>query len=201
MGVLPFVWSLPLLSSVQFPFRLLPVAELALVTAAMLAPAGRASWPVLAVLFLVMARFITSAQPETAPFGDGVIRAVHPDVPENLPPGERPYSWPSKWALQVAAAHRQPQFNGKVTIEPVFYFPAWEVRCRGQLARTFPDPKTQLLAYEGRGCSRKLVRTTPERVGALVSVTTLIALISRWLSPWLLARRRSRRRENLPRNT
>ena len=33
VGVLPFIWSVPLLRSVQFPFRLLPVAELAFVTA------------------------------------------------------------------------------------------------------------------------------------------------------------------------
>ena len=191
VGVLPFIWSVPLLRSVQFPFRLLPVAELAFVTAFALAPKGRAPWIVAWAMLLVMARLITVAQPESPPFGDSVIRAVHPDVPENLPPGKRPYSWPSKWALEVAAEHRQPQFGGRVTIDPVFYFPAWEVRCGGRLVRPFPDAKTQLLAYEGRGCSRTLVRTAPERIGAFVSLAALILLISLSLSPWSLARRRS----------
>ena len=201
VGVLPFIWSVPLLRSVQFPFRLLPVAELAFVTAFALAPKGRAPWIVAWAMLLVMARLITVAQPESPPFGDSVIRAVHPDVPENLPPGKRPYSWPSKWALEVAAEHRQPQFGGRVTIDPVFYFPAWEVRCGGRLVRPFPDAKTQLLAYEGRGCSRTLVRTAPERIGAFVSLAALILLISLSLSPWSLARRRSPPRESRPRST
>jgi hypothetical protein len=197
----PLLWSLPLLRSVQFPFRLLPVAELAFVTAAMLAPKSRVPWLMIWVAFLLMAGFIIAAKPESANFGDRVISKVHPDVPENLPPGKRPYSWPSKWALDVAAAHRQPQFDGKTAIEPVFYFPAWQVRCGGRLVQTFPDPSTQLLSHEGSGCSRKLVPTTPERVGALISLAALILLVSLSLSPSLFAQRRSRRRESRLRNT
>ena len=201
VGAIPLLWSLPVLRWVQFPFRLLPVAELTLVTALMLAPKQRVPWLILWTSFLLMAAFIVAAKPESATFGDSVMRQYHPDVPENLPPGKRPYSWPSRWALKVALAHRQPQFHGGVTIEPVFYFPAWEVRCAGRQVPTFPNSQTQLLSHEGRGCSRSLVRTGAEKIGALISSLALLLLLSLWSSPSIPARRRSHRRESRLRST
>jgi 6-pyruvoyl-tetrahydropterin synthase related domain len=174
VGTVPVLWSLPGLSLVQFPFRLLPVAELAFVTALTLTTKDRAQWLVAWVAFLLMAGFIIAAQPETANFGDRVMRQFHPDVPENLPPGHRPYSWPSKWALEVASTHRQRQFDGKITVEPVFYFPAWQVHCAGVAVPTFATQDQQLLAYQGRGCSRRLVPTTAERIGELISLLALL---------------------------
>jgi hypothetical protein len=129
------------------------------------------------------------------------MRQYHPDVPENLPPGKRPYSWPSEWALELSAKHRQPQFDGSVTVEPVFYFPAWQVRCGGKVVPTFPAPGTQLLSYRGHGCTRTLLWTMPEKVGALISLLTLLGLISSLFSPSLFAPHRWRRRESLPRST
>ena len=201
LGVLPLMWSLPVLRLVQFPFRLLPVAELAFVTAAMLAPKDRSALPIAFVAFALMGAFIVAAKPESAAFGDRVMREVHPDVPENLPPGNRPYSWPSKWALEIAARHREPHFDGKVTIEPVFYFPSWEVRCNGRPVRTFPDPSTKLLSYEGRGCRRELVRTMPEKTGLFVSLAALLVLLSLVPLSWSLGQHRSHRRESPPRST
>lgn len=200
VGILPIIWKFPFLRFVQFPFRLLPVAELAFVTAAALGARNRVPWLMIWVSFLLMAGFIIAAKPDSANFGDRVMREVHPDVPENLPPGNRPYSWPSKWALEMGAQHRSAQFDGKVTRDPVFFFPSWEVRCGARQVATFPDPGTQLLAYEGRGCTRKLVPTTPERIGAVVSLAALL-VISLTLLPWSLGQRRSRRRESRLRNT
>lgn len=200
VGLVPLIWKFPLLRFVQFPFRLLPIAELAFVTAAALGARNRVPWLMIWVSFLLMAGFIIAARPESANFGDRVMREVHPDVPENLPPGKRPYSWPSKWALEVGAKHQIAQANGKVTLEPVFYFPSWEVHCGGRLVRSFPDPGTQLLAHEGQGCVRKLAPTSPERIGALVSLAALL-LISLSLLPLSLGQRRSRRLESRPRNT
>jgi hypothetical protein len=203
-GAVPLLWSLPLLSSVQFPFRLLPVAELAFVTAAALPPSRKVPWLPMWVAFLAMAGFIIAATPESANFGDRVMREFHPDVPENLPPGKRPYSWPSKWALQVAAAHRQPQFDGKITVEPTFYFPAWQVRCAGLAVPTFPTADQQLLAYQGRDCSRSIVWTAAERAGSVISLFALLLLAVVTLvrtSPSSPARRRWRPRESRLRNT
>lgn len=201
VGAFPVIWTVPVLREVQFPFRLLPIAELAFVTAAALSARDRVPWLMIWVSFLLMAGFIIGAKPESANFGDRALRDVHPDVPENLPPGKRPYSWPSRWALEMGARHRQPQFDGRITVDPVFYFPAWQVRCESRIAETFPDPKTQLLAYEGQGCSRKLVRTRPERIGAFVSLAALLILVSLSLFPWLFGQHRSLRRESRPRNT
>lgn len=201
IGVLPAIWSLPVLRFVQFPFRLLPVAELAFVTAAMLAPKDRAPLAIGFVAFALIGAFIVAAKPESAAFGDRVMREVHPDVPENLPPGNRPYSWPSKWALGIAARHKEPRFDGNVTIEPVFYFPSWEVRCNHLRARTFPDPSTKLLSYEGRGCSRELVQTVPERIGLFVSLAALLVLLSLVPLSWSLGQHRWRRRGSRPRST
>jgi hypothetical protein len=200
VGILPMIWEFPLLRSVQFPFRLLPIAELAFVTAAALGAKNRVPWLMIWVSFLLMAGFIIAAKPDSANFGDRVMREVHPDVPENLPPGKRPYSWPSKWALEIGARHRSAQFDGRITREAVFYFPSWEVHCGARRVSTFPDPRTQLLAYEGRECARKLVPTMPERIGAVVSLAAVL-LISLTLLPWSLGQRRSRRRESRLRNT
>ena len=200
VGILPIIWEFPFLRSVQFPFRLLPIAELAFVTAAALGARNRVPWLMIWVSFLLMAGFIIAAKPDSANFGDRVMRAVHPDVPENLPPGKRPYSWPSKWALEIGARHRSAQFDGRITREAVFYFPSWEVHCGSRRVSTVPDPTTQLLAYEGRECARKLVPTMPERIGAVVSFAAFL-LISLSLLPWSLGQRRSRRRESRLRNT
>jgi hypothetical protein len=176
-GAVPLLWLLPGLQSVQFPYRLLPVAELAFVTAVALAPRERISQPTLWLPLLAIAAFVISAKPERMNLSLHELQTLHPDVPENLPPGRRPYSWPSRWALDVAAAHPTARFDGRVTLEPVFYFPTWEVRCRGLLIRTFPDPKTQLLAHEGHGCSRSLGWTPSERVGTALSLLALLFLI------------------------
>jgi hypothetical protein len=167
----------------------------------MLAPKERAPWLMLSAAFLLMDAFIIAAKPASVNLDERVIRTLHPDVPENLPPGQRPYSWPSKWALDVAADHRQPQINGTVTVDPVFFFPSWRVRCHGRVVPTFAAPQTELLAYRGRGCSRSLVWTTAEKVGATISLLALLALLSSWLSPWLFAPRRWRPHGSRLRNT
>jgi hypothetical protein len=175
-GAVPLLWTLPPLRAVQFPFRLLPVAELAFVSAVALAPAGRLPLTTLWLPLLAMTGFVIAAKPERVNISLPELRTLHPDVPENLPPGDRPYSWPSRWALGVAAANPRPRLVGSVTIERTFYFPSWEIRCGDRAVRTFPEPKTQLLAYEGSGCSRRLGWTAAERVGALVSLLSAVLL-------------------------
>ena len=177
MGLVPVLWTLPLLRSVQFPFRVFPVAEFALATtlarvASRRLLVGLSCTPLLALTGSI----VTGPRP---PGGVQMteIRSLHPDVPENLPPGGRPYSWPSKWALGVASSHRRPHFENGMTVEPVFYFPAWRVVCGGRLVATFPAPQTQLLAYRGQNCTRDLVWTAPETAGAATSALGLLVLL------------------------
>lgn len=185
-GLLPMLWKLPLLESVQFPFRILPLAEFALATGIALAP--RRPIPLVLALLppLLVSMSVAATRPEPELSLDE-LRRSHPDVPENLPPGERPYSWPSQWALDIASANRQPRRQDGAIVDPVFYFPAWAVRCQGQRVRTFPEPGTSLLAYRGHNCVRYLEMTSAEIIGAATSGASLLALFL----IMLLSRRRS----------
>ena len=178
IGTVPTIWSLPLLKSVQFPFRLLPIAEFALATGIAMAPT-RPSERVVALLVLTAITIpIASANNQpVVPFEE--LRASYLDVPENLPPGERPYSWPSRWALQLAEAHRAPQQANGMTVMPTFYYPAWEVRCGDRAVPTFPDERTRLLSYKGSAdCDSRLVWTAAEKIGAATSLLALAALLT-----------------------
>lgn len=178
IGVLPFVWSLPILRSVQFPFRIFPLAEFALATAL-----ARAAWSARKIAetilpLIAVTGFMTVADVGPNPVTIAQLTALHPDVPENLPPGSRPYSWPSIWALEIAQAHRHPEFSNGITTEPVFYFPAWNVVCDGKPVKTFPAARTQLLAYRGRNCARSLGWMMAEKAGALMTLLGLFGIIA-----------------------
>jgi hypothetical protein len=178
-GLLPFFWSLPLIRSVQFPFRALPFAEFGFATAIALAPkgGGRVAALLAVPALALSATFLLAPAPDGGPVAPAEL-AHHPDVPENLPPGARPYGWPSRWALDLAAAHRAPARQGEVTIEPVFYFPAWRVACAGAEVPAFPDPATGLLAHRGSGCTMDLRWTGAEQAGAAISLLALLLLLA-----------------------
>ena len=177
-GFVPGLWSLPLVESVQFPFRALPFAEFGLATALALVP-GRALVGLLAApALLLSATFLIAPAPAGPPLSPAYLAERHPDVPENLPPGAHPYGWPSRWALELAARHRAATYEDGVTVEPILYFPAWRVSCQGREVETFADPATSLLAYRGTGCSTRLGRTSSETIGALASAAALALLLA-----------------------
>ena len=177
IGIVPAFWSLPVLKSVQFPFRLMPIAEFAFATAVARAPATK-SPIVVSLLPLVMTLFIVTAPAPPPAISLDELAHNHPDVPENLPPGERPYTWPSRWALNLAVRHHEPVTENGITTDPVFYFPAWQVRCAGASVPTFPAPRTQLLSYRGSGCERSLGITAAELWGAVISFIALLLLLT-----------------------
>jgi uncharacterized membrane protein len=175
-GFLPWVWNLPIISSVQFPFRVLPVAEFAVATAVACSGAGPRKLTRALALPLVISVAIPLAAAPSQSLTITDLQSIYPDVPENLPPGRRPYTWPSEWAQGIARANKQPRWNNGVTVEPVFYFPAWKVLCRGRDTPTFPERETGLLSYRGRGCVRYIGRTDQERWGAAASCFSLFLL-------------------------
>lgn len=189
VGAVPLIWHAPLLRSVQFPFRLLPIAEFS-AAAAFAFVNIRLVWLTLSA---VPSMFLTSQIVQSASAAQGVtfaeMQSVYPDVPENLPPGERPYSWPSRWALALADEHRQPVAVNGTTVDTVFYFPAWQVRCGGRQVQTFAEPETRLLSYKGQSCNRWLGVTSSERVGRVISLLGLLGLLGFWAFD-------SRRRQN-----
>jgi len=176
IGAVPLIWEVPLLRSVQFPFRLLPIAEFSLAAALAFTPL-RLLWVALLTLPSI---FLTSQIVQSGSATQSItlvdLQTVYPDVPENLPPGPRPYSWPSRWALDLAGKHREPEIVNGTTIDTVFYFPAWQVRCGGQPTGTFPDPQTRLLSYRGQSCIRWLDLTSAEKAGRVGSLLGLLAL-------------------------
>jgi hypothetical protein len=176
-GLLPFFWDLPLIRSVQFPFRALPFAEFGFATALARVPDRRLAALLVLPALALSATFLLAPAPDGAPVAPAEL-ARHPDVPENLPPGARPYSWPSRWALGLAAGHRAPVRQGDITVEPVFYFPAWRVTCAGADVPAFADPATGLLAHRGSGCTLALGWTGPEEAGAAISLLALLILLA-----------------------
>ncbi|MBV9884514.1 MAG: integral membrane-like protein, partial [Sphingomonadaceae bacterium] len=65
VGLLPFFWDLPLIRSVQFPFRALPLAEFGLATALALAPRGQRIAALLAAPALALsATFLLAPAPD-----------------------------------------------------------------------------------------------------------------------------------------
>jgi hypothetical protein len=177
-ALVPPTWQIPLLGTVQFPFRMYPLAAFAIATGF-----ARLSLPRLVVyaatipVFGLSTVFSLGERAHTAPPTAEALIEQHADVPENLPPGKRQPGWPSHWALEVARSHPGPVRVGDQTVEPVFYFPAWEVRCQGQRVPTSPEASTKLLTYKGTGCARKLVPTMPERIGTAISLAGLLVLL------------------------
>ena len=178
IGSVPFIWDAPLLRSVQFPFRILPLAEFGLATAfSQIAWSPRKLIETVAPVLIATGFAVFMRTPPDA-VSISQLRSVYPDVPENLPPGNRAYSWPSIWALQTAKDHPRPEFSHGVTTEPIFFFPAWDVRCGDVFVPTFPARDTGLLSYRGQHCVRSLGYTNAEKIGARISVFGLLGLLA-----------------------
>lgn len=176
LAVVPALWRLPLLDSVQFPYRILPLAEFAIVTG--MALANSSQMILLTAMSPSIGLGIVLSQVRTPAHYDRIDQlSSYPDVPENLPRGERPYSLPSQWALNLATENRHSRSHDGITVEPVFYFPTWGVRCQDRPTQTFAEKGTSLLAYRGHGCKRSLIKTTAEILGALISAAALLAIV------------------------
>ncbi|WP_051531536.1 hypothetical protein [Sphingomonas sp. URHD0057] len=166
-GLIPFVWSLPLLRDVQFPFRALPIAEFALATALARMPrdpglgVGTAALPLL-VSLIVLPGFHTASKDLQR------LQAVHPDVYEYLPKGVMKPGQTSAELSDVLAPRVPPPHVAGMIVEPVFYFPAWTCGV--------PEPRTQLLMHRP-DCRPRLAWTFAERIGASISFSMALALL------------------------
>lgn len=180
LGVVPGVWSLPLLAKAQFPWRALAVVEFALVTALAMAPLR----PLVLAVATTPALFLSAlflkpvALPDLLTVTD--ILARHHDVPEYLPAGApADHFWYSKWALDLAARQPPRMTAHGITTVRRFDFPAWQVRCGGGIVARFPARETRLLSWRGENCSVTRITTGPEWIGRALSALTLIALVAR----------------------
>ena len=183
LGLAAPFWLLPPLDRVQFPWRVLSLAELGI---AMLIARSTLNGPRLLLLTtptLLLSSFALAPSlmaiggpDQTDPRPVAGLLHRHPDVIEYLPRGvaERAGSRSDR-ALALAARTPANSFDGQTTIVRRFYFPGWQVRCGNGLVPTMPT-RDGLLAYAGRGCTLERVGTLPERLGFAVSFFALLAL-------------------------
>lgn len=187
LGLIPGLWSVPLLAKVQFPWRMLMLAEFVAVTALARARLN----PVLMALAIIPLLTLSTMMLPTKPSGKvGVldkVSAIYPDVVEYLPKGT-PYidEEYSPWALDLARRHPRDVAVGGDVIAADFYFPAWQVSCNGRRVATRPDPATKLLRWTGENCEARIGWMSFEWIGAGIS------LLFAGLLGWLRYRRASR---------
>jgi hypothetical protein len=168
LGLIPFLWSLPLLRDVQFPYRILPLAELGLAAAF----AGRAPFSMalrIAALALPLVWMGVLMQVPRANAPDrAAVEQRHLDVREYLPAGTPRDGGHRHWLEHPRQGRIPPPSVKGWVVEPFFYFPAWSC---GQ-----PEPSTKLLMHRP-GCEPRLGMTSYERIGTLVSLLALLVLL------------------------
>lgn len=165
VGLIPFVWDIPLLAKVQFPYRLLPVAELALATAVAQIADWRRAALTIALPLLLSAGVNRPPRPLHTP---GFFLEGHRDVAEYLPRGAQGGTpiFPTPAELRERA-EPLPVRPGWV-VKPLFYFPAW--RC------AVPEPVTKLIMHRP-DCEPELVRLPIEKTGFVISLAALVLLL------------------------
>jgi hypothetical protein len=104
-GVVPGIWALPLVKDVQFPFRMLPLIDLAIATG--IASAAFSERMTLLAVFptlILTPVFVLVHQQEHVP-SMAHLAAFHPDVPENQLVGAGPLPlWPEQVGLLLSLA-------------------------------------------------------------------------------------------------
>lgn len=201
LGLIPFIWDLPILAKTQFPFRLLLVAEFAAITAIMATPPKGF---VLSIGRFLMAAPITIAlvamvTVPRASLDEAAILRHRPDAPEYLPrglptPGVGPHQ---RWA-DVSAYDILPRGetivatgSGSLTVGHAA-FPIWRVTRDG---RRVPS-SGPLITFAAEPGVYRIERKTlwQEAWGLGLSSGALLALASLLLRGAMsLERRRPRR--------
>lgn len=173
LGLIPAVWRLPLLARVQFPWRMLVLADFG--SALLLA---RSAWPGERLLLLATPALALSLTILTLPTSSkgsamplAVLEAQHPDVIEYLPAGTtEPFAAYSHRALALArATPPASSANGWTTLH-LHYFPIWHVDCGAIPAPVEAQRGTGLLRYRGQGCTLQRRRPLIEFVGITLAI-------------------------------
>ena len=171
LGLIPGLWSLPILAKVQFPWRMLMLAEFAIVTAFARANIGPVKAVLAVIPMLTLSAMMLPLSTSAKPNGLEEYKAFHADVIEYLPKGA-PFSDAaySQWALDLSRDHPHDVQIGEDVIAADFYFPSWQVKCDGKTVTTRPDPATKLLRWTGENCTANIGLTLFEWLGTLVSL-------------------------------
>ncbi|NQE63213.1 integral membrane-like protein [Caulobacter sp. RHG1] len=184
LGLIPFLWDLPLLAKAQFPWRLLVVVEFAAITAVMAHPprglalsAGRIVLVVPVAMMIAQAAVALRAQPDAV-----TVLAIRSEAPEYLPHG-LPAAGVSgtQRTADVSAYDRLPRSArieihaaGPVTLGRAA-FPIWRVTRDGQEIPSHGP----LITFEGRPGVYQVERRVlwQERWGGLASGAAALVLL------------------------
>lgn len=208
LGLPPLLWSLPLLTQVQFPWRAMAIVEFAATTAFVTGP--KRPLLALAAVAVMAPGIVKLAQAAQHGFANAYpsdIDSALPDAPEYLPP--------SFHAPGVVNYDARPDFrrlegplvrgqasritlapDGAVDLEataagPIVIrraaFPAWQVTHDGAVVPLKPGPLIAFEAQPGRYQLRQ-VRLPPEVLGGWISLGSALGLGA--LTLWALRRRR-----------
>ena len=172
-GLLPFFWDLPLVQSVQFPFRALPFAEFGLATAIALAPKGERVAALLVLPALALsATFLLAPAPDGAPVAPAELATPSRRARESAAGAAALWLAVALGARSRRLRHRAPVRPGRGDDRAGLLFPglAGRLRRRGR-AGPSPISATGLLAHRGTGCTRRSAWTGPELAGAARSAS------------------------------
>ena len=102
-GITPIIWSLPLLSEVQFPFRILPLAEFAITTGFALTQLRRMLVYSGVIPGVILTGTFSIAHIHVQLYTISELKSAHPDVSENrlIRPGQLP-TWPEHLGLLIS---------------------------------------------------------------------------------------------------
>jgi hypothetical protein len=197
LGLFPPVWLLPPLDHVQFPWRILSLAEFG--NAVLIARSPLARPQLLLACFLPLLLSTLVLVPSLAAIGTTSFDATqqmqmvlrrHPDVVEYLPAGHGENGGSqSAWALELAARTPEVQYADGMTTLHRFAFPIWRIRCAAGSIPSVASPDG-LLRYRGRGCKVEQTRPFMEQLGLAISLSALLlALVTalRPRMPWIHA--------------
>ena len=204
LGLPPLLWSLPLLTQVQFPWRAMAIVEFAAVTAFMTGP--KRPLLVIAAVALMAPGIVKLAQAAQVGFANAypadIDRAL-PDAPEYLPP-----SFHARGVVNYDARPDFRRFEGplvrgqavRITLAPDgavdldataagpivirrAAFPAWQVTHDGAVVALKPGPLIAFDAEPGRYRLRQ-VRLLPEVLGGWISAGSVLGLGALTLWTW-----------------
>ncbi len=200
LGAPPGLWTLPFLAKVQFPWRILAIAEFSALSAAAIAPPPRAA-------LAVTAAIAASAYGRTLDQGVASLRdadairridATLPDAVEYLPAGFTAGGFDPRVRVADLRSLRGPLVSGPARLTGLdpdgriglrvdapgaivirrFAFPAWRVTRQGREVATWASGPGRLLAFDATPGAYvvTLVALPPERLGSAISVGGLLGL-------------------------
>lgn len=216
LGVFPPLWDLPLLSSVQFPWRMLVIVDALWAYAAARALSTTASGRGVAPLWISLgcATFVSSllfvnmSLAGNGIYQRGAFKAHEPleylpagiTTHADMPPHRGKVIPPSAGAVAVAWE------NGKLRVHvrtgapatvvlPIYYFPAWNVYQADQKIESGPATSARLLSFQVDAVSAEFTaerdRLPEEWIGGCLSLMSLVIIVAAtWFGRLFRARQR-----------